>query len=304
MDKLENMRIFTAIVDKQGFSSAAEYLNTSPASVSNKLKALERHYGVKLLNRTTRTISLTFEGEQFYQLSKSSLKNIKKMEDLIFAKSESLSGVLRISATRDLGKNVVEPILDKFIKLHSGIIPHLILTDEVLPVYKYRLDVTFRYSHMEDSQLISRKLLSSRRILCASPRYLKQYGTPERPRDLLNHKCIGSLKKGEPITRWQFHNKQNDEIISIKPTRSSNDGEILKRWALAGHGIALKSWVDVKSDVEAGRLELVLEDYAHDFSNAAKEADLHLIYPYREHQPARTSAFINFVIRCFNSETT
>ncbi|GAD88638.1 putative LysR family transcriptional regulator [Vibrio halioticoli NBRC 102217] len=302
MNKLDNMLVFNTIVEHKGLTAAAHHLNTSPATITSKLKALEQYYGVKLLNRTTRSMSLTDEGKKFYQLSCNALSHIDVMEEQFQNKSQRLSGNLRISATRDLGKNVIAPMVDEFIALHPDVVPHLILSDEVLSIHRYRLDAIFRYSHLVDSQLISRRLRASKRVLCASPDYLKRHGVPDSLKDLLNHRCIGSQHNEDMITRWQFFVDGELQSIAINPCRLSNDGEIIKRWAIDGHGIALKSWVDIRQDLKAGRLKIVLPSYLPDFSDGSKTADLHLIYPHRDFLPTRTRVFIEFVVNYFKKD--
>lgn len=301
MDKLTIMSMFMTIVEHQGLGAAARTLNVSPASVSTKLKALEAHYGVKLLNRTTRVLSLTDEGERFYQLCKSTLDHVQEMENAMFCDQVSLSGNLRISAPRDLGKNVIAPMLELFIDKHPKVSPHLILTDDVLSIYEHRLDVVFRYGHLEDSQLISRHLSTSRRVLCASPDYLVCYGVPKTPEDLSKHHCIGAMRSGEQLTRWTFYVNNEKQQILIHPSRLSNDGEMLKRWALDGKGIALKSWMDIEQEVAKGQLVVVLDDYLQNFTLDVKSgADLHLIYPSKDHMPSRTRAFVEFTTEYFH----
>ncbi|MFP2768466.1 LysR family transcriptional regulator [Oceanisphaera sp. KMM 10153] len=300
MNKLANMALFAAIVEHNGMAAAAKHLNTSPASVSTKLKALENHYGVKLLNRTTRTVRLTDEGEQFYQLSKATLKNIAEMENQMMSQQDVLRGNLRISAPRDLGKNVIAPMLDLFLDRHPELVPHLILSDDILPIHDSRLDVVFRYGHLDDSQLVSRRLRISRRVLCASPGYLERHGKPTVPEDLHQHQCLGLIRAGEQLTRWTFSTGQDKQHLTIQPGRLSNDGEVIKRWAIDGHGIALKSWVDVEKDAESGRLVVILQDYLQDFVLGVTDgADLSLIYPARLYLPARTRAFIDFSLDYF-----
>lgn len=302
MDKLASMALFAAIVEHNGMAAAARHLDMSPASVSTKLKALEHHYGVKLLNRTTRTVHLTDEGEQFYQLSKATLQHIAEMENQMLSQQDVLRGNLRLSAPRDLGKNVIAPMLDRFLARHPALVPHLILSDDILPIHDSRLDVVFRYGHLEDSQLVSRRLRTSRRVLCASPAYLERNGRPAVPEELHQHQCLGLLRAGEQLTRWTFFAGKDKQHLAIQPSRLSNDGEMVKRWAIDGHGIVLKSWVDVEQDVESGRLVVILEDHLQDFAPEVSDgADLHLVYPTRQHIPARTRAFIDFTLDYFRS---
>lgn len=299
MDKLDNMRVFNAIVEHQGLTAAAKHLNTSPASITTKLKALEQHYGMKLLIRTTRSISLTDEGAKFYHLSRNALAHICDMEEQFQGQSDQLSGHLRISAPRDLGNNVIVPLIDEFLSLHPKVTPHLILSDDILSIQHNRLDATFRYSHLADSQLIARRLHASRRVLCAAPAYLKRYGSPIHPNELTNHSCIGSQQNKDEILRWNFIIDGDITPFPIVPCRFSNDGAVLKQWALKGHGIALKSMLDIHKEVESGELQIILESYSPDFTQSGKSADLHLIYPHRDYLPDRTRVFIDFVVEYF-----
>ncbi|AQP36213.1 LysR family transcriptional regulator [Vibrio anguillarum] len=305
MNKLLNMEVFVAIVEQQGLAAAAKAINMSAASVTLKLQELERHYGVKLLQRTTRKIALTEAGERFYPLCLQTLANITEVESSLFAEKTHLEGNIKISAPKDLGRQHLLPLLDSFLARHPKIVPQITFSDSVLGIYETKLDLVLRYGTLKDSQLVSRKLATSRRVLCASPAYLACHGQPTHPEDLKQHACLGMLRKSESLTRWSFLKGDVVQDILIKPSRLSNDGEVIRQWALEGAGIALKSQLDIQPDLNAGKLVLLLEDYRQSFSShdLATGSDLHLLYPNRDHQPSRIKILIEEIVRYFEKRT-
>lgn len=303
MNKLANMELFVAIVEQQGLAAAAKSLNISAASVTIKLKELEQYYGVKLLQRTTRKIALTEAGEHFYQLSQQTLANIAELESSLLTEKTQFEGSIRISAPKDLGRQHLLPIVDKFLLKHPKVIPHITFSDTILGLYESKLDLVLRYGSLKDSQLISRKLIQNRRVLCASPNYLKQHGIPQIPDDLKHHRCLGMVRGNESLTRWSFYDNNMQQDALIKPARLSNDGGIIRQWATEGAGIALKSQLDIQADLASERLVTVLDNYHQSFhtTDLTSGSDLHLIYPNREHQPSRIKALIEEILIYFET---
>lgn len=165
------------------------------------------------------------------------------------------------------------------------------------------LDTVIRYGELADSNLISRKLASSRRVLCASPAYLAKKGTPITPQDLAQHDCLAMMRSNEEMKTWHFQDHDQHNVITVVPKRFSDDGEVIRQWALDGAGIVLKSILDVQEDIKQRRLVAVLNGYMKNFnaSTSSTGADLNVIYLSRQYQPKRLRLFIDFLLAQFQA---
>jgi DNA-binding transcriptional LysR family regulator len=305
MDKLGDIDLFVRVIKCQGLAAAGREVGLSPARMTARINGLEERYGVRLLNRTTRQISLTDEGRQFYTSCERILAEVEQAETSLQTGKTSFSGALRITAPSDLGQQHIAHVLSTFIDKHPDIIPYLYLSDSVNDLVSDGFDLGIRYGSLEDSTLIARKLTSNRRVLCASPDYLKSRGIPTTPEELVHHSCLTMVRKAEPLTTWHFQTSEEKRSISIKAARSSNDGALIRRWAIEGKGIALKSYWDVADDLKTKRLVTIMDNYQPDFSRigASAGADLHAIYPNRKFIPQRTIEFIKALTEHFSLET-
>ncbi len=280
MDKFSDMEMFASIVKHQGLAAAGRDLGLSPASMTARLQALEERYGVKLLNRSTRHVSLTDSGELYYKACLDILDNVNEVENIIQSGVKEVKGALRVSAPKDIGKQYIVPILNEFSERYPDVIPYLYLNDHLSNVNESGMDIVIRYGEMADSNLISRRLASSRRVLCASPEYLAKRGTPITPQDLVGHDCLVMLRHNEELKTWHFRENDQRKSITVTPKRFSDDGEVIRRWALEGAGIALKSLLDVQADINHRRLVTVLNGYMKNFnaSTTVSSADLNVVY--------------------------
>ncbi len=308
MNKLEDIDLFVRVVNSKGLAAAGREVNLSPASMTARINRLEKHYGVKLLNRTTRRITLTDEGRTFYEDCIRILNDIEQAEDTLIKGRSFLSGQLNITSPSDIGRQHVSELIAQFVQEHPKISINLHLSDEVENLIEHNFDLGIRYGLLDDSRMISRKLSNhsrthNARVLCASPSYVKKYGMPKTPEELSEHQCLTILRKGEAVTNWHFKTSTLQKVITIKPTLSSNDGAQIRQWALSGYGIALKSYWDVKNDLTSNKLVEVLTDYSKnmDIDGIKGSADLHVIYPSREYLPERTRAFIDRLLDHFQS---
>ncbi len=307
MDKLGDMDLFVRVVKNGGLASAGREVGLSPASMSARMNALEARYNTRLLNRSTRHVSLTETGQQFYEACLNILADMSEVESQILGSQECLTGSLRITAPSDMGQLHIMPVLSKFVEENPEVTPYLHLTDGIVNITEEGFDCAIRYGDLPDSSLVARKLASNHRVLCASPKYLKQKGTPQTPQELTEHNCLTMTRGTEALSNWHFQTNNGLERIVIKAARSSNDGAIVRRWALEGAGIALKSYLEVAEDIKAKRLSIVLEEFMPDFSKGksvsdrSTSADLHIIYPSRQYLPKRVQAFIAVLIAHFDS---
>ncbi|WP_028113486.1 LysR family transcriptional regulator [Ferrimonas kyonanensis] len=303
MEKFSDMALFVSIVKHQGLAAAGRELGLSPASVTARLQGLEKHYGVKLLNRSTRHLSLTESGRLYHQACVEILDNVRETEALLQNSHTEVSGALKVAAPKDVGKQYILPLISEFCQQYPGVVPYLYLNDHLSNIAESGIDVVIRYGELPDSNLICRRLAPSRRVLCVSPEYLAKRGIPETPQDLAHHDCLAMMRSQEELKTWHFQNQGQRDAVTLMPTRFSDDGEVIRRWALEGAGIALKSIVDVQADLNAGRLVTVLDGYMKNFSasTSVSSANLNVVYMDRRYQPKRMRLFLDFLLQSFSS---
>jgi len=305
VDKFSDMAMFVSIVKHQGLAAAGRDLGLSPATMTARLQALEERYGVKLLNRSTRHVSLTDSGELYHKACIEILDNVSEAENLIQNGVKEVKGSLKIVAPKDIGKQYILPILSEFCKQYPDVVPYLYLDDHISNIAESGMDIVIRYGELADSSLISRRLSPSRRVLCASPEYLSKHGTPLKPQDLVNHDCLAMLRSNEELKTWHFQEQDKKNAITVVPKRFSDDGEVIRYWALDGVGIALKSVLDVQADINNLRLVTVLNGYMKNFntSTSVSSADLNVVYISKKYQPKRIRLFLDFLFERFSSMT-
>jgi DNA-binding transcriptional LysR family regulator len=291
MDRFADMQLFLAVAETGGFAAGGRRLGLSPASVTARIAALEERSGVRLFNRTTRTVTLTDEGQTFGEAARNILAEIEELDLRLTADKDSLSGYVRIAAPFDLGRNRIAPVLDRFMAEHPRIKVELLLSDGFIDLVGNRIDLALRYGNLPDSSLMARRLGDNRRVVCASPDYLERHGTPETPEQLAGHNCLIMLIGDKPRSRWEFLVDGKAQNLTVSGNRITNDGELIRRWALEGQGIALKSIWDVHDDLAQGRLVELLKDFA------VPDNSLQLVYPTAQSLPKRTRALINALVQ-------
>ncbi|MEM9388507.1 MAG: LysR family transcriptional regulator [Pseudomonadota bacterium] len=278
---LDNIALFVQIVEKGSLAAAGREVGLSSTTVSERLAALEAHYGVVLLNRTTRVISLTDEGRTLIDGAKSVLGVVEDLDTRIRLGAQTLSGPIRVSAPSDLGQAVVVPEVNRFLEEHEAVSIELLLTDGYVDVVGEGVDIALRFGPIADSTLRVRPLGARQRIVCASPEYLDTHGTPTRPEDLEKHNCLVMRFGANLDNVWRFGPHGKHKIIAVSGDRTSNDGAVVRKWCLDGHGIAKKSEIDVGADIRAGRLVPLLGEYAPPMTS------LQMLYPPSRAQPRR-----------------
>ncbi|GEM78346.1 LysR family transcriptional regulator [Vibrio superstes] len=301
MDKLSDMAMFVSIVKQKSMAATARELGVSAASITNRLQALEDRYGVKLLNRTTRHLSLTEVGELYYRSCLDILESVNETESLIKQGTRLTQGPIKIVAPKDISKQILLPIISEFTEHHPEITPSLYLNDHVHNIADSGVDLVIRYGELHDSNIISRTLGKSERVLCASPEYLKDHGVPKAPRDLTKHHALVMLSAEQELKTWYFRKNSKLESVTVKPKMLSNDGEIIKQLAVNGQGIAMKSRLDILSEVKGGKLVTLLDDYTKNFNSATTgtSTDLRVYYLDKKHQPKRIRLFLDFLYQSF-----
>lgn len=286
MDRLREMEIFVAIVTAGSLSAAGRALGLSVAVVSKELARLEERLGTLLLQRTTRSLTLTPEGELFHRRCTTILADVDDAEDQA-ARGARLEGPLRVTTTAAFGRRTLVPLLAEFQQAHPGVEVGLILSDRVLDLVQENIDVAVRFGVLPDSRLVARRLAASHRVVCGSPAYLARHGTPERPEDLAAHQCL-TIGVQQP-QEWELGGPDGTRRVAVHARLSANDGEAVHAWAEAGHGLMLKSVWDVAADLRAGRLVRVLPQW-RSLDNA-----IHAVFQTNRLMARRTRALVDFL---------
>lgn len=307
MTKFSEMTMFSTIIKHNSLAAAGREIGLSPASTTTKLKNLEAKLEVKLLNRSTSHISLTEAGELYYKASINILNDINAIENLVQNQSNGLKGSIKISAPKDVGKNYILPIINEFSRLYPDIKLYVYLDDKVTNIQESGMDIIIRYGELDDCNLISRRLAISKRVLCVSPEYIANHGEPLTPKELIDHQCLVMINSNhKELNTWHFRKKgtSKKESISIEPVKLSDDGEIIRLWALEGMGIALKSLIDIKQDIHTGKLITILDKYIINFNASTEDTvNLNIIYLSRKFQPKRFELFLSFLFKEFDTFT-
>jgi DNA-binding transcriptional LysR family regulator len=258
MIRVEDLQVFVRAAQTGSFSAAARELDLSPALASSNVKRLERELGFRLFVRSTRSMRLSDDGQRYLPYAEDALRAIESGEQALKAGRGEVSGTLRLSLPSDLGRNLVMGWLDEFLAAHPALSLHLSLGDQTVDLFRQSLDAGIRYGLLADSSLVSLPLApENRRLLCASPAYLKRHGRPREPADLKHHNCLRFVLGDQTHERWSFHTPAGVEIVAVNGDRVCNDAEVVHRWGVAGQGIVYKSSLDLAEDVRAGRLETI-----------------------------------------------
>ncbi|MBL8589233.1 MAG: LysR family transcriptional regulator [Methylobacteriaceae bacterium] len=293
MNLFDDMALFLKVAASHSLSQAGREHGLSPAAVSLRMSALERHYGVTLLVKTTRSVRLTPEGERFLASCQRVLREIAELEEALHSGGQTLRGTLRITAPEDLGRQQVAPLISAFVARHPAVTVDLVLTDAPVSITQDGFDAAFRYGNLPDSGLIARRLADNRRVVCAAPGYLARAGRPRKPDDLKTHNCLVQVRGKQRDDKWLFLVEGGETTVTVNGDRTVNDGDTLRHWAIDGHGLVLKPAIDVAADLQAGRLTSVLDAFM------PPESGLQILFPDLQHQPPRLRAFIDFCVDWF-----
>lgn len=274
-------------------SATARELGISKAAVSKRLATIEGRAGVTLVSRTTRRMSLTPEGEAVVEHARAILAQMEELDRMLSRSAQVPKGLLRVNATLGFGRSHVAPLISRFVQRHPEVQVQLQLSVNPPPLTEDQFDVCIRFGEPPDARVIARRLAPNRRVLVASPAYLKRCGQPKTPQDLLSHNCIGIRQGDEAYGTWRLRAgrgvRQRTESIKTQGNLATNDGEIAVRWALDGHGIVMRAEWDVARHLRDGRLVLVLPQWE------TPEADIHAVYPQRLQMSSRVRAFVQFM---------
>ncbi|MDP5219824.1 LysR family transcriptional regulator [Ruegeria sp. 2205SS24-7] len=282
---LDNLRVFMIIAEKGSLVAAARETGMSTTTVSERLAALEAHYGVVLFNRTTRSISLTEEGRTLVDGAKSVLSEVADLDTRIRHGAETLSGLIRISAPIDLGRSIISQAISTFMEENPAVTIELSLSDGYVDLVGQGFDMAVRFGNVVDSTLRARSLGTFQRLVCAAPAYLEKHGTPRSPNELTDHNCL-VMRFGETLDNvWEFGKGPKRHRVTVRGSRVVNDGWLIRSWALSGNGIVLKSEFDVAEDIRSGALVSLLTEYL------PPPNPLQVMFPPGRAQPRRVTAF-------------
>jgi len=289
-DAASELTFFVLLAKHANFSAAARALDITPPAATKRLAQLEQRLGVRLLNRTTRRVSLTSEGEIYLVHATRILAEIREMDDLVTNSRAAPRGLLRVNATLGFGRTTIAPLISAFAQRYPEVEIQLQLTDSPVDLVEEGFDLGIRFGELPDTRLSARRIMSNRRFLCASPAYLQQHGEPQTLADLAHHRCIIHRQNDDAYGVWRFTRNRKSEVVKVHGALSSNDGDIVLGWALDGHGVLIRSEWDLAKHLETGHLQLVLPAFT------LAPADLFVYYPSRHHLAARVRAFIDFLV--------
>jgi DNA-binding transcriptional LysR family regulator len=262
MKALQDLDIFVRTVDTGSLSATARALDITPAAASAALKRLEAELHAPLLVRSTRSLRLTPEGALFLEHARLALATLGEGVHALSTGRHQVQGVLRLAASSDMGRNVLLPWLDAFQDQHPQVRFRLTLSDRMANMYSEPVDAAFRHGKPRDSSLVALPVApDNRRVLVASPDYLRRRGTPATPQALVEHDCLCFMLAGELNDRWSFWRDGQAHTVRVQGGHVTNDGDVVRRWALAGRGVGYKAWIDVAQDVAAGRLVRLCPDW-------------------------------------------
>jgi DNA-binding transcriptional LysR family regulator len=287
MDRLASMQVFVQVVDSGSFAAAAKRLEASAATVTHHVQALEDHLGVQLLVRTTRRLSLTEVGRNFYEHSSRILTQVEEAERCASVMHTTPRGLLRINTTEPIAR-VLAPLLAEFGAANQAVSFEIVTTTQMADLIEEHFDLALWPGSLPDSSLISRGLGVGGRIVCASPAYLDRCGTPRRPEDLVDHNCLMHAMIERP---WRFTGPDGAIEVGVSGNLRSNSWNAIRGAALAGQGIALIPIVQVAEDVHGGRLTRLLPDYG------AGEAVVQAVYPPGRNLSVKVRSFLDFVVK-------
>jgi DNA-binding transcriptional LysR family regulator len=288
MDKYQEMRVFVGVVDAGSFVGAADPLGISKAAVSRYVSDLEQRLGARLLHRTTRRLSLTQEGEVFLSRARDILAAIDASEAELSTRTGTASGLVKVSVPVSFGIRHLAPLWGEFLDAHPGVRLDVQTTDRVVDLVDEGFDMAVRIARLPDSSLVSRRLASTRLVLCASPAYLKERGAPRHPAELAGHALIGYslMAMGD---QWQFTGPDGPVTVRIDPRLWTNNGDTCVAAALHACGIQLQPTFLVAGELASGRLVEILPEYR------AAELGIYALYPTRKFVLPKVRALLEFL---------
>jgi DNA-binding transcriptional LysR family regulator len=288
MHRFNQIEMLVAVVEEASFTAAAERLNVSKSHVSRQIKELEEHLGVRLLNRTTRQVSVTSEGEIFTQRCANVIEEFERAERALTQRRTDPVGLLKVAAPMTFGVNYLSPVLAEFLETYEGVEVDVHFSDRMVDLVEEGFDVGLRIGSLDDSSLIGRKVRDVKAYICASPAYLEEHDRPDRPSDLKDHNCLqySYLSAGN---RWYFQRDDEETVVPVSGSFKANNGEALKEAALRDVGVVLAPEFILGEPVENNQLVRLFPEWS------MQEGAIWLLYPHRRHLAAKVRHFVDFV---------
>lgn len=293
MDSISDLGFFVLVSKAGSLAAAAQEMGVTPPTASKRLASIERRLGVRLLNRTTRRMSLTAEGEAFLSEGSRLLDEILLLEQRLTGARAAPRGLLRVRATLGFGRRHVTPAVSAFALKHPQVEVQLHLSDRPTNLVEEGFDVVVRIGELADRRLTARRIADNARLLCASPAYLRGADEPSKPADLQAHQCIVIRESDETYGSWHLTRGSQRETIKVRGRLSTNDGGAALDWALKGHGILMRSQWDVARHLRSGRLRIVLPQWK------LPPADIYAVFPTKKDLSAKTRAFVDHLVDTF-----
>jgi DNA-binding transcriptional LysR family regulator len=293
IDHASEMATFVRVVEAKGFSAAAPALGLTPSAVSKLVTRLETRLGVRLLQRTTRAIHLTAEGEAFFEAARRIVGEIETLESRLTENRGTPNGLLRVTTSLAFATHQLAPVVSEFLDRYPRLELELLPTDRVIDMVEEGVDIALRIGRLADTSFMARKIGEDKRLICASPAYLARHGAPRTPRDLMRHKCIVSRDRPY-LNRWAFRTGDAVEEIEVSGPLMVNEGEAQMQLALQGVGIVRLTRLTVAQAIREGTLVSLLETQSAD-----APVPIHAVYPHRRHLAPKVPAFVDFLIEKF-----
>lgn len=289
MPNLNDLHLFVEAARLGSLSAAARHLERTPAAASASLKRLEEELKVRLVERNTRSLRLTPEGLLFRERLEPGLALLEDARQSVHRDCADVSGEIRLTAPVDFARQCLRPLMDEFQTRHPQVRFTLLAGDAVRDLVSEPLDLALRYGELPDSALVARRLLDNRRLVVGTPAYFEQHGRPRHPHDLPAHNCVIYMSRGRAYRRWSFQRGRETLVVEVNGDRISNDGALVRDWVLDGAGLAYKSELDVRRDLQAGRLEPAFKGWT------GSSAPLNAVYPGGGPRPVRVRRFVEFL---------
>ena len=302
MDNVKITRLFLTVAQLGSLSGASRQTGLSPASVSRQITALEEDLGVRLLNRTTRKLTLTEAGQVYLERAERLVQDIDELRDAVSQLAIRPRGTLRIQSRTSLGTQLVAPLIPSFLDQYPDLNVYLWLTDTDVDLTEHGIDLAIRTGEKADAAMISRHLASSPRVVCASPEYWRRHGKPENPADLLNHNCLTyRFEFGSAASIWQFRDRANQSTdIPVAGNFQTNNGDSLRSATLSGLGVALLPGWTVNAHLKSGALVRVLSDFETTVSDL--DFGIYAVYPSRRNLSVKIRLFLDHLGEHFSKQ--
>jgi DNA-binding transcriptional LysR family regulator len=290
---LDDLSLFLRVAQTQSLSEAARQLDQTPSAVSARLKRIEEELGVRLVERTTRSLRLTPEGERFMQTCDTMTSAWSRGQSMLRQDARSMEGRIHVAAPTDTSSQFLGEWIGEYINAHPRLAVTLRVGDRMHDLPREAVDIAVRYGELNDSSMIGRLLVRARRVVVASPEYLHRSAPLLCPADLVNHRCLAWLTRDQPKVQWSFVSPAGaSETVSVKPALCG-DSLLVRQWAVRGDGVAYKADVDVAADLRAGRLVRLLAEYE------GEAVPISAVMPSGRFVPGRVRAMVDHLARRF-----